>query len=1401
MFICFSKCVRIPAFIVLVLTIAGSEISAQKVLSGNINQPQTHVKSFVSTPGSVITVDDITGFAIGDTVLMIQMQGVGILTLDGPSWGSYQNKIGEPGLHEFLIIQNITPPDQIAFMNNIIGSYNVNGNVQIIRVPYYNSIKITGKLFTDPWNPVTKKGGVLVMVAGRSITLGSDIDVSGLGLSGGLSSSGLGQCQSLGPTTGSAYPLSFNNSGFKGEGISIHNESGILLSPDAVKGEGPSNTGGGGGNGRYSGGGGGANRGKGGKGGFEEPACAIPAPGSGGKGGLKIYSDLSSRIFFGGGGGGATSLLGNTGKGGGGGGIVILITDTIIAKGGKIIADGGNGNNGAVNGGAGGGGGGGSIALSVMNYDQSSTLVLSAKGGNGGENVSNFGQGGGGGGGLVYSSLPFTANVTRNLDGGHQGNYPDVNEALAGDVGEELVNFKAVLNGFLFNSIRSSVSGTPKDSVCINQVPPKLVGTTPIGGTAPYSYQWQKRNDHTAWGNIAGANMIDYVPASPESDTVLYRRIVTDSSPTPFVDISKEVVIFVQPLIEKNVIGSDKTICYSQNIDPIISLDSLKGGNGFYTYKWEISSDNSTYNLPSENYTGQKFRSAANLTADRWFRRTVVSGRCSDVSTPVKVTVLSVITDNKIINALPQDICEGMVFDLLKGTSPTTPVPLSGGDENFRYKWQSFNGTDWIPASGTNSEADYNPAEITQKLRRVVYSGPLDVCQSISSPVDLRDFPAIGNNIITLPTSSQKICSGVAPGKITGSQPFNGDGTYTYAWQDSTKTHGWTFITDSLRRDFYPPVLTDTTWYRRVVRSSACEDYSNKIKVAVHKPIINTISLLLSGMDTVICAGQDPNPLKGVVGLGGTSIPGDYSYQWLYSTDDASYIPISGENGLNFNPPVLTQTTYYKRQVTSGACSSISEPIKILVLTPITNNNISNNQTICKNTAPRQLTGEALSGGTGSYSFLWQQSTDSGVTWTGAAGLNNDPSGKYSPMALGSPVMYRRLAVSGLNNCCTSVSNSVLIGIYPSLPSGEIVNTADTSICSGSGVNLKIKLTGAAPWKIKYDRNSAFLNEVASSSSMITVSDSPVANLISDTYTYSICSVEDVNGCISPLNIGTKKAIVYKVPSAMAGNDTSVCGNNVTLKSKPSVGSGKWQFPSGITASTDTDPNATFTADSLLFNNGKIISRIYWKESNWQCSSKDSIDVTFYKRVLNINAGRDTTLYSFDNTFHPVNNTPESWENGAWELISGSGIFGNDAISDLSEGLNSYRWTITNGKMQNGVLEEGCSMADVLNVEVRNIEIPEGFSPNNDPFGYNNTFIIKGLDLSNQIAEMKIISSAGTEVFSTSNNEGETWTDWDGKNSKGSDMPEGTYYYLLKIISRNNNSVFKKSGFLILKRY
>ena len=129
-------------------------------------------------------------------------------------------------------------------------------------------------------------------------------------------------------------------------------------------------------------------------------------------------------------------------------------------------------------------------------------------------------------------------------------------------------------------------------------------------------------------------------------------------------------------------------------------------------------------------------------------------------------------------------------------------------------------------------------------------------------------------------------------------------------------------------------------------------------------------------------------------------------------------------------------------------------------------------------------------------------------------------------------------------------------------------------------------------------------------------------------------------------------------------------------------------------------------------------------------------------------------------------------------------------VNGLSDGMNRFLWTVTRG---------ACKLEDMVEIYVYDLSVPEGFSPNGD--AYNNTFTISGLDIENHNAELTILNGAGNVVFSTTNINGAEWKDWDGKNSKGTDLPEGTYYYLLKIVSVRNGDLFRKSGFVILKRY
>lgn len=196
---------------------------------------------------------------------------------------------------------------------------------------------------------MTKTGGVLAAIIGRTLSLNANIDVTGKGFKGGVIASGPGNCiitnaAKLGKY---AYSGTSDSSGFKGESLASKADPSFINTPPFLpvfplfaKGRGKNFNGGGGGNGKFSGGGGGSNYGAGGSGGHEAGPCTPIY--FGGLGGVQIPgTGLDGGLFPGGGGGASTSVMGGTpSAGANGGGIIILICDTLKGNGYSILADG-----------------------------------------------------------------------------------------------------------------------------------------------------------------------------------------------------------------------------------------------------------------------------------------------------------------------------------------------------------------------------------------------------------------------------------------------------------------------------------------------------------------------------------------------------------------------------------------------------------------------------------------------------------------------------------------------------------------------------------------------------------------------------------------------------------------------------------------------------------------------------------------------------------------------------------------------------------------------------------------------------------------------------------------------------------------------------------------------------
>ena len=1167
-----GNCKRLIFSLLILLGFSGAVLSFQTNVHAVINKygRVTGIGPYPTT-GYVYVNDPVqlAQFHAGDTVLLIQMKGAQATVPETPTFGTLQSSVGSPGKYEFLIVQSIDGGlKKIIFRNNIVNSYDVTGDIQIIKTPSYNSVVVDADLTCAPWDSLNKTGGVLAMIVGKSIVLNANIDVTGKGFLGGGTVTGDGICanSNLSLYDKYSYKLASDSSGLKGESpVSkgwIDFLTQIPIFPSFSKGKGANFTGGGGGNGNSSGGGGGANYGAGGKGGFENNACFPTAPVPGGIGGKQIkFTLLAGGVFPGSGGGSSTYYSGSTpSQGGNGGGIILILCDTIIGNGKIIRADGAGASGASGNAGSGGGGGGGSIALYMAGFS-TSNITISAKGGKGGDNAGQFGEGGGGGGGLIWINN-ITINpvyITRTVAAGAVGTRPGGSTGTNGAAGESLTNFVAVLNGFLFNSIRSSVTGDQLDSICSNMMPKLITGTNPVGGSGSYTIKWQKSYNPANLADTTDIllNTVNYQPTVIETaDSVFFRRIVKDNG-TSLRDVSKWVKIIVHPFIKNNIIGNPDTICY--NLDPPLIhqlLPNVTDGNKkSYYFNWQDSTSAGTWG--STVATSRDYDPPAGLTRSSWYRRTVTSGRCIDSTAKVKITVLDTISNNKILTT-PAPICYGMIFPDL---SATVSPALAGGDNSYIFKWESSgNGTTWTTASGVSNGTNYNPDELasyfpgSRYFRRVVYSGIHDVCVNNSSPKLLTDWPVISSNTIS---ANQTIGHDSVPATLIGVSPVNGSGSYTYLWQYKTKIVPWSAATGSNNLiNYSPPALTDTTWYRRVVNSSACSDTSNIIVIKVHKTIItNSITFVSAAVEDTICNGSIPAILKGTLPAGGSNIPGDYSFQWYYSLNNTTWNTVlSAGTAKDYQPGSLSVTTWFRRNVSSPVVSptsiSRSNTIKITVLPLITNKDISADQIVCKGNPIAAISGLSGSpaGGDNTYRYTWRQ--DSANTgWKNIPGyIKSSSAGSYSRSSIKDPFKYKRYVYSGSDDCCADSSNYVSIGIYP-LPVGSITTVTDTTVCGGSQVPVKIHLTGAPNWKLIYAENGvqATINKIQAADTTLLINRTPTGAFSS--YLFKLDSLKDANKCVAlPVTLtGSRKINVYKIPKSEAGTDAAVCGPKYTL--------------------------------------------------------------------------------------------------------------------------------------------------------------------------------------------------------------------------------------------------------------
>jgi len=458
-----------------------------------------------------------TPIAVGDILLIIQMQGAQLNSTNSSNYGNgtgtgsgyLNNSQLLAGNMEYVVAASnlAIGGGTLTVSSGLVNSYQntpfgTDGQYtyQVIRVPVYYDVQLTATITAPRWDGYS--GGVVVLYATDKILMNSQtIDASGLGFrgGGGRAFTGSGAGSSADYITSSSY----NANGSKGEGIAgtpkylNHNNAFLDVSgtegyPNGSYAKGaPANAGGGGTDGNpannndeNTGGGGGANGGAGGYGGNSWNSN-LPV---GGRPGSVFSQASSSRLIMGGGGGAGTTNNATGTPGGGfassgaaGGGIIILYGQNGITGTGTIKVNGTNANSTVQNDGSGGGGAGGTVLVYSGN-GTTSNLTIQAKGGYGGSNETtsgpSHGPGGGGGGGVIYSNASINAAST--VAGGS-----------AGTTNGQTVNYGATAGSA--GTISTNLTGAALTRVplhCIT-LPVTFLGLTSVKNDDAVNINWQ----------------------------------------------------------------------------------------------------------------------------------------------------------------------------------------------------------------------------------------------------------------------------------------------------------------------------------------------------------------------------------------------------------------------------------------------------------------------------------------------------------------------------------------------------------------------------------------------------------------------------------------------------------------------------------------------------------------------------------------------------------------------------------------------------------------------------------------------------------------------------------------------------------------------------------------------
>lgn len=399
-----------------------------------------------------------------------------------------------------------------------------------------------------------------------------------------------------------------------------------------------------------------------------------------------------------------------------------------------------------------------------------------------------------------------------------------------------------------------------------------------------------------------------------------------------------------------------------------------------------------------------------------------------------------------------------------------------------------------------------------------------------------------------------------------------------------------------------------------------------------------------------------------------------------------------------------------------------------------------------------------VSTGYANPSYSWQQSRDTGKTWTNIAGETSTTLVRKFTSSTPAAAYLYRLSVGeasniGVTNC--RVASSALTVNVNSSPFNSI--TSNSPLCQGDPITLSA---------IPATQDAIYLwsgvNSFADTGSLVMINNAEIVR--SGKYYLQATSSK---GCHK-----TDSTTILVKPSPVvttAFSNKTICeGQSIVLGSSGGAFY-QWSPSASLSSAAIANPVATpssTTAYTIVVSN------------TVSCTDTAVVTITVIPKPI-ASAGPNKIIFEgqsvqLDGNVRGIN-TSFSWS---------PALFINNihSLKPSVKPLNSINYVLT------ATSNDGCgSSSDSVNVHVyRSVVIPNAFSPNGD--GINDTWNIPGLATYDDL-ELSVFNRYGQPVFTAKNYNQQ----WNGTYN-GKPLPVGTYYYLLDL----KLGLPKRSGFVVI---